>query len=155
MDRKDFARQYLYQLILRWEELEAERQQLLAAATRITAIQAEKADLLTDAQDALAKYNQVFGTSYTLPQVKAWYDASSRMILKPPPVAVVPVVTGLTQAAAEAALVAVKLIPSVSLANNDEVAEGLVISQSPAAGVNAALQTMVFLVVSQGPLVTP
>lgn len=153
MSRKDFVRQYLYQLLLKWEALEEERQQLLAAATRITAIQAEKAELLTDAQDALVKFNAVNGTSFTLPQVRAWYDASSKVITQPPPSVVVPNVVGLTQAQAEAALMPLGFAVTIGGEENAEVAEGLVIRQSPVAGVAAPPNSMVYVVLSLG--VTP
>jgi hypothetical protein len=90
MTRKEFIQQYLFSLIVQYETLEKERQDLLEAAARITAIQAEKADLLADAQDVLAKYNAVHGTSFTLAQVRAWYDATMRTITVPPPPPVEP-----------------------------------------------------------------
>ena len=70
--RTQAARQYLMSLVVEYEALEAERLKLLDAAARITEIQAEKADLIADAQDALAKYNALNGTNYTLAQVRSW-----------------------------------------------------------------------------------
>lgn len=83
MTRLDYIRQYLFTLVLQYEALEAERQKLLAAATRITEIQAEKQSLLADAQDALVKFNAVGNTSYTLQQVRSWYDNRVGMINVP------------------------------------------------------------------------
>jgi hypothetical protein len=77
MSRSTAARTYLAQLVLTYEELEAERQKLLVAADRITEIQAEKADLLVDAQYALDKYNALEGTDYTLQQARAWFQRPS------------------------------------------------------------------------------
>lgn len=83
MSRQTFIQQYLFSLVEQYERLEAERQALLEAATRITAIQAEKSDLIADAQEALTKYNAIFGTAYTLQDVRAWYDASVGNIRTP------------------------------------------------------------------------
>jgi hypothetical protein len=85
MTRQEMVKQYLFGLVVRYEALEVERLALLEAAARITAIQAEKAELIADAQDALDKFNAVHGTTYTLPQVRAWYDASIGMVVIPPP----------------------------------------------------------------------
>lgn len=88
MSRRQLIQQYLFSLVERYERLEAERLALLEAATRITAIQDEKAILIADAQDALTKYNSVFGTTYTLQDIRAWYDASVgniRTPVEPPP----------------------------------------------------------------------
>lgn len=154
MSRKELAQQYLFNLVLQWEALEAERQELLAAATRITAIQDEKAELLSDAQDALVKYNQVFGTSYTLPQVRAWYNTQTRMIQQPLPTAVVPNVVGLSEAAALAALQGAGFVVSVTQAGHDTVPAGEVINQVPAADINLTVGSTTTIVVSTGP-VTP
>lgn len=70
MSRANAARQYLSQLVLAYEELEAERQKLLAAAQRIPEIQAEKQDLIADAQLALDKYNALTGQSLTLADIR-------------------------------------------------------------------------------------
>jgi hypothetical protein len=75
--RNQAARQYLFVLVAEYEALEAERQRLLAGTTRIDEIQALKADLISDAQDALDKYNALEGTSYTLQQVRNWVLPSS------------------------------------------------------------------------------
>lgn len=72
--RADATRAYLTSLVVQYEALEAERQRLLQAAGRITEIQAEKADLIADAQEALDKYNALEGTSYTLTQVRKWFN---------------------------------------------------------------------------------
>lgn len=85
MSRQLLIRQYLFDLVARYERLEAERQALLDAATRIDAIQAEKQDLIADAQEALNKFNAVNGTSYTLQQVRQWYDATVGTVIQPPP----------------------------------------------------------------------
>jgi hypothetical protein len=77
MTRTDAARAYLATLVLNYEELEAERLKLLAAAERITEIQAEKQDLLVDAQAALDKYNALEGTSHTLAQARKWFQRPS------------------------------------------------------------------------------
>lgn len=154
MSRKELAQQYLFSLVVKWEALEAERQELLAAATRITAIQNEKADLLSDAQDALAKYNQVFGTSYTLPQVRAWYNAGMKNMQPPLPIVIAPDVVGLTQAAATTAIQAAGLVVSVVQAGHDTVAAGLVINSVPTAGGSATAGSTMTIVVSTGP-VTP
>jgi hypothetical protein len=76
MNRIDAARQYLRDLVISYEDLEAERQRLLKAADRITEIQAEKADLIADAQEALAKFNSLAGTSYTLAQARNLFRPS-------------------------------------------------------------------------------
>lgn len=70
MSREQAARTYMNQLLLAYEGLEAEKARLLAAAERLTEIEVEKAALLDDAQAALAKYNSLAGTSYTLQQVR-------------------------------------------------------------------------------------
>jgi hypothetical protein len=76
MTRIEAAKAYLRELVIAFEELEAERQRLLKAADRITEIQAEKADLVADAQDALAKFNSLAGTSYTLAQARNLFRPS-------------------------------------------------------------------------------
>lgn len=63
----------------------------------------------------------------------------------------VPGVVGLTQAAAEAAISNAGLVSSVTTAFSDTVAVGNVISQSPAAGAEAAENSTVSIVVSAGP----
>jgi len=64
----------------------------------------------------------------------------------------VPDVLGITQAGAEAAIVNAGLtVGSVTEEYSDTVAEGLVISQSPAAGTKVARGSAVALVVSKGP----
>jgi hypothetical protein len=83
MTRKDFIRQYLFTLVMEYEKLEKERQALLAAADRITAIQAEKSDLLIDGQAALDLYNSIWGTTHTLQDVRSWYNAASGTINEP------------------------------------------------------------------------
>lgn len=155
MNRKEFAQQYLFGLVVQYEALEKERQQLLAAAARITAIQAEKADLIADAQEALTKYNALHGTSYTLPQVRAWYDRTTAVMTKPPPTVAVPDVVGLTQAEAATAIAGANLVMDAATTNSDTVAVDLVISQVPAAGVQSPLQAFVSVVVSLGPVVEP
>ena len=77
MSRSNAARVYLAQLVLAYEELEAERQKLLAAAKRIPQIQAEKANIIADAQVALDKLNALEGTSYTLAQARKWFGRPS------------------------------------------------------------------------------
>lgn len=154
MNRKEFAREYLFNLVRRWEALEAERKELLQAATRITAIQAEKAELLSDAQDALAKFNQVFGTSYTLAQVRNWYDARTGTMNMPLPTAVVPNVVGMTEAEASTALTAVGFGVSVVPVPHETAAVGDVVSQMPVANTTITVGTTVMINVSTGP-VTP
>lgn len=154
MNRKEFAREYLFNLVRRWEALEAERKELLQAATRITAIQAEKAELLSDAQDALAKFNQVFGTSYTLAQVRNWYDARMGTMNMPLPTAVVPNVVGMTEAEANTALTAVSLTAFSTSVPHETAPVGEVVGQIPAAGVTVTAGTRVTFNVSSGP-VTP
>jgi hypothetical protein len=83
MSRQLIVRQHLFNLVLQYEGLEAERQKLLAAAERITVIQAEKAELIEEAQEALNRYNAVNGTTYTLQNVRSWYNASTRMVEEP------------------------------------------------------------------------
>jgi len=73
-NRVQIARNYLISLIATYDALEAERQRLLASAGRLTEIQAEKAELIADAQGALDKYNTLNGTSYTLQQVRNALD---------------------------------------------------------------------------------
>lgn len=77
MSRSNAARAYLAQLVLSYEELEAERQRLLQAAKRIPEIQAEKQEILADAQTALDKYNALEGTSFTLAQARKWFGRPS------------------------------------------------------------------------------
>jgi hypothetical protein len=84
-NRRQFAQQYLFNLVHQYERLEAERQKLLAAASRITQIQAEKAELIDDAQEALTKYNALFGTTYTLQNVRSWYRADVGTMVPPQP----------------------------------------------------------------------
>jgi hypothetical protein len=79
-NRTNAARQYLTNLVVTYEALEEERQTLLQAATRITAIQAEKAEIIADAQEALDKYNALEGTSYTLIQVRDMFSAKPPVI---------------------------------------------------------------------------
>ncbi len=70
----------------------------------------------------------------------------------------VPAVTGLAQAAAEAAIVTAGLtVGTVSTASSDTVPAGSVISQTPTAGTEVAAGAAVDLVVSSGPapLVAP
>jgi VCBS repeat-containing protein len=65
---------------------------------------------------------------------------------------IVPDVIGLTQAAAEVAIVAAKLIVgALTTANSNTVPAGHVISQAPTAGTVVAPQTAVALVISLGP----
>lgn len=67
----------------------------------------------------------------------------------------VPILTGLTQAAAEAALTAVDLVRGgVTTANHASVVAGSVISSSPGAGTAIAAGSTVGLVVSSGPVFT-
>jgi chromosome condensin MukBEF ATPase and DNA-binding subunit MukB len=73
MSRIEAAKAYLRELVVAYESLERERQQLLAATTRLDEIQAEKADLVADAQAALDKLNALQGTSYTLAQVRKFF----------------------------------------------------------------------------------
>jgi serine/threonine-protein kinase len=67
----------------------------------------------------------------------------------------VPGVTGQTEQAAGAALRAVGLNPTPSLASSATVHSGLVISQSPAAGATADKGAHVSIVVSEGPQTVP
>lgn len=83
-NRINAARQYLANLVITYEMLEQERQQLLAAASRIAEIQAEKQELLDDAQEALVKYNALTGENYTL------QDIRDRFTAKPPTPPVAP-----------------------------------------------------------------
>lgn len=86
MSRSNAARAYLAQLVLTYEELEAERQKLLAAAARIPEIQAEKQALLVDAQAALDKFNALEGTSHTLAQARKWFQRPSALpVITPTP----------------------------------------------------------------------
>lgn len=78
MSRSQSIRDYLGTLITEYVALEAERQALLDAAARITAIQAEKQDLISDAQTALDLYNSIHGTSHTLQEVRTWFDGTLR-----------------------------------------------------------------------------
>ena len=72
----------------------------------------------------------------------------------PPVTVAVPDVVGLTQSAAEAAIVGAGLsVGTVSTANSDTVAIGDVISQAPIAGTSVSSGSAVDLVVSLGPAV--
>ena len=74
MTRINAARAYLAQLSVAYDALEAERQRLLLASTRVPEIQAEKAEILVDAQAALDKLNALQGTSFTLTQARKWFE---------------------------------------------------------------------------------
>lgn len=84
MYRSNAARAYLAQLVIAYEELEAERQRLLAAAQRIPEIQAEKQTLLEDAQEAITKYNAVTGESLTLAEARARFRPPGAAPITPP-----------------------------------------------------------------------
>jgi hypothetical protein len=84
-NRKNAARAYLTNLVVTYDTLEAERQQLLLAAERIAEIQAEKAELVADAQEALTKYNALMGTSYTLQDVRNMFGTRPPAVEPPPP----------------------------------------------------------------------
>ena len=73
----------------------------------------------------------------------------------PPPLVTVPDVVGLTQSAAEAAIVAANLsVGSVTTQNSNTMPTGNVISQVPAGGTEVDLGTEVNLVISAGPFVS-
>ncbi len=74
------------------------------------------------------------------------------VVARPPQQVVVPDLTGKTQAEANAALVAKKLVlGSVVPRPSDTVPKGQVISQSPSPGVQVYLHTPVDIIVSSGP----
>ncbi len=83
------------------------------------------------------------------------YGAAVRLVVSkgPEPAAKVkvPNVTGMTQAAAAAALEAAGFSVSVTEAHSNLVAVGLVVSQTPFGGVEVSLPATVALVVSKGP----
>ena len=85
-NRINAARAYLQSLVVTYETLEQERQQLLAAGDRIQEIQTEKAELIADAAEALVKYNALAGTDYTLIQVRNMFSAkvSAEVPVDPP-----------------------------------------------------------------------
>jgi beta-lactam-binding protein with PASTA domain len=71
-----------------------------------------------------------------------------------PALVTVPTVTGLTQTAAQTAITGATLaVGAVTTASSATVASGLVISQSPAAGLSALPGSLVAFVVSTGPAV--
>lgn len=74
MSRINAARAYFTQLAVAYDTLERERQALLNAAARITEIQAEKAEIIADAQLALDKLNALQGTDYSLAQARKWVE---------------------------------------------------------------------------------
>lgn len=71
MFRKDILNQYMVGLILQYDVLEAERQILLNPQDRLAEVNAQRQELIADAQELLPKYNAVFGTNYTLAQLRA------------------------------------------------------------------------------------
>lgn len=82
----------------------------------------------------------------------AWSKVAVVLQTGPDVVAAVPNVVGMTQANAEAAIVAALfVVGAITVAYSTTVPVGNVISQSPAAGVPAMLASPVAIVVSQGP----
>lgn len=68
--RQNAVANYLSNLINQHRTLEAEKQLLLDPAARLAEIAAEQAELVADAQAALARYNAAHGTDYTLAQIR-------------------------------------------------------------------------------------
>ena len=62
----------------------------------------------------------------------------------------VPQVTGITEEEAKELLQSSDLVPEIEYAYNDEIAEGVVITQSPAASVSVKAADTVKLIVSNG-----
>lgn len=71
MLRKEFIHQYMVALVQQYDVLEAERQTLLNPQARLAEINAQRQELIGDAQELLPKYNAIFGTSYTLAELRA------------------------------------------------------------------------------------
>lgn len=68
---KSLTKDHLIGLMLQFDTLADEKAKLQAAAARITAIDQEQSDLVSDAQEILVRYNAQHGTNHTLPQVRA------------------------------------------------------------------------------------
>ena len=71
MSRQTAISDYIVSLIRQYDVLDAERQILLAPAARLAEVNAQRQDLIADANEILPKYNAVNGTTYTLAQLRA------------------------------------------------------------------------------------
>lgn len=74
IDRTMALLSYLQTLSKNFDALGDEKAVLQQAATRIVAIDALRADLLTDAQTALARYNTLAGTTLTLQDIRKMFN---------------------------------------------------------------------------------
>lgn len=74
MSRKASILQYLRDLVNQYESLTVERETLLNPQARLAEIATERADILADAQEALAKFNAMDGTSYTLADLRRRFN---------------------------------------------------------------------------------
>ena len=90
--------------------------------------------------------------SWALNGAHFWGAALAAFIEGALPLLTVPDVVGMTEAAADAALVAAGFVTgTVTTAPSDTIAAGLVISQSPGAGASATIGAAVDYVISTGP----
>ena len=118
----------------------------------------ELADLVTppsgevDSRVVVSALGRTPSVSWALNGAHAWGAAIVACKAGTPPLLTVPDVVGLSEAAADTALIAAGFVTgTITTATSPTVPAGTVISQSPAAGASAALGSAVALVVSTGP----